>query len=64
MSLITFNIFFIISAVILHLIFKPILKKKYPLKILGTFLLSIIVMLIFDLIPLTCWIIIKIHSLL
>ena len=62
MSLITFNFIIIVAFAIIHIIIKPIYKKRYPLKFLGSVLMGILVALIYDLIPLACYLIIKINN--
>lgn len=62
MPLITFNIYIIVMFAIMHIIIKPIYKKRYPLKFTGTVLLGILTVLIYDLIPLTCYLIIKLNN--
>ena len=62
MPLITFNISIIVMFAILHIIIKPIYKKRYPLKFAGSILVGILIALIYDLIPLTCYLIIKLNN--
>ena len=62
MPLITFNIYIIVFFGILHIIIKPYYKKRYPLKFAGSILLGILVALIYDLIPLACYVIQQIYK--
>lgn len=62
MPLIIFNISIIVMFAVIHIIIKPIYKKRYPLKFAGSILMGILTALIYDLIPLTCYLIIKIHN--
>ena len=62
MSLITFNISIIVAFALIHIIIKPIYKKGYPLKFLGSVLIGILTVSIYDLIQLTCYLIIKIND--
>ena len=62
MPLITFNLLIIATSLVLHLIIKPIYKKRYPFKLVGTLLIGIGMALLYDLIPLTCYLIIKLND--
>ena len=62
MPLIEFNISIIVMFAIMHIIIKPIYKKRYPLKFAGSILAGILTALIYDLIPLTCYLIIKLNN--
>ena len=62
MPLIEFNISIIVMFAIMHIIIKPIYKKRYPLKFTGTVLLGILIALIYDLVPLACYLLIKLNN--
>ena len=62
MPLIEFNIYIIIMFGLLHIIIKPIYKKRYPFKFAGSILVGILIALICDLIPLTCYLLIKLYN--
>lgn len=62
MSLITFNISIIVAFALIHIIIKPIYKKEYPFKFAGTVLVGILITLIYDLVPLACYLLIKLYN--
>ena len=62
MHLIEFNLYIIIMFGLLHIIIKPIYKKRYPFKFAGSVLVGILIALIYDLIPLYFYLIIKLHN--
>ena len=62
MPLIEFNIYIIVMFAIMHIVIKPIYKKEYPLKFLGSVLMGILVALIYDLVPLACYLLIKMNN--
>lgn len=62
MHLIEFNIYIIVMFAIMHVIIKPIYKKRYPFKFTGSVLVGILIALIYDLIPLYFYLIIKLHN--
>ena len=62
MPLIEFNISIIVMFAILHIIIKPIYKKRYPFKFAGSVLVGILIALIYDLVPLACYLLIKLYN--
>lgn len=62
MPLIEFNIYIIVMFAIMHIVIKPILKKRYPFKFAGSVLVGILIVLIYDLVPLACYLLIKLYN--
>lgn len=62
MHLIEFNMYIIVMFAIMHVIIKQIYKKRYPFKLAGTVLVGILIALIYDLVPLTCYLLIKLYN--
>ena len=62
MPLIEFNISIIVMFAIMHIVIKPIYKKRYPFKFAGSILVGILIALIYDLVPLACYLLIKLNN--
>ena len=62
MHLIEFNIYIIVIFAIMHIVIKPIYKKRYPLKFAGSILVGILIALIYNLVPLACYLLIKLYN--
>ena len=62
MHLIEFNMYIIVMFAIMHIVIKPILKTRYPFKFAGSVLVGILIALIYDLVPLACYLLIKLYN--
>ena len=62
MHLIEFNMYIIVMFAIMHIVIKPILKQRYPFKFAGSVLVGILIALIYDLVPLACYLLIKLYN--